>query len=122
MSGTIFVSGLVLHAHHGVGEEEARLGQRFVLDIAADVDLAAAAASDQLDDTVSYADIVAVVTESFTAKRNRLLEAAAGRVADALIARFPAIAAVRVTLRKPHAPIAAVFADVGVIVTRARNG
>ena len=48
------------------------------------------------------------------------LLAAAGAVAEAILSAFPAIAAITVTVHKPHAPIAAIFGDVGVTMTRRR--
>jgi 7,8-dihydroneopterin aldolase/epimerase/oxygenase len=121
MSDTVFVSGLLIHAHHGVMEHEAKVGQRFVLDLELALDLKAAARSDKLVDTVSYAAIVETASGAFTAQSHRLVEAAAGAVADALLAAFAVVSSVRVTVRKPHAPIAAIFADVGVTLVRARE-
>src|SRR5215831_11344886 len=122
MSDTIFVTGLLIHAHHGVMAHEAKVGQRFVIDMEIAIDLAPAAASDKLVDTVSYASIVEAATRAFTAKSYRLVEAAAGAVADAVLASFPRVASVRVTVHKPHAPIAAIFNDVGVTLARTRRG
>ena len=39
MSDTIFISGLALHAYHGVMQHEAKVGQTFTLDVALDVDV-----------------------------------------------------------------------------------
>jgi dihydroneopterin aldolase len=122
MNDTIFVTGLVVHAHHGVGDDEGRIGQQFLIDLAIDMDLAKASVSDKLADTISYADVVEVAVRAFRAKRYRLVEAAAGAVADALFVAFPRIEQLRVTVHKPHAPIAAVFADVGVTLIRTRHG
>src|SRR5262245_40814730 len=121
MSDRIFVSGLVLHAYHGVGDDEGRVGQQFLVDLVLDLDLAAAARSDRLADTVDYADLVEVSSRTFCAKRYRLVEAAAGAVADAVLAAFPRVSRLQVTVHKPHAPIAAVFADVGVTLARSRH-
>jgi dihydroneopterin aldolase len=63
---------------------------------------------------------VKTVSEAFCARRYRLVEAAAGAVAEAVLERCPDVRAVRVTVHKPHAPIAATFDDVGVTVERAR--
>lgn len=121
MSDAIFITGLLIHAHHGVMAHESKVGQRFVIDLELTTDLAPAGASDKLVDTVSYASIVEAVTRAFTTKSYRLVEAAAAAVADAVLASFPRIAAVRVTVHKPHAPIAAIFTDVGVTITRQRH-
>jgi dihydroneopterin aldolase len=122
MSDEIFITGLVLHAHHGVGDDEGRIGQQFLIDLRLELELAAAAQSDKLVDTISYADVVEVASAAFRARRFRLVEAAAGAVADAVLESFPRVARLTVTVHKPHAPIAAVFADVGVTIVRARNG
>jgi 7,8-dihydroneopterin aldolase/epimerase/oxygenase len=122
MNDRIFVNGLVLHAYHGVMEHEAKVGQSFDLDLTLDVDLADAARSDKLVDTVPYDDVVATVRRAFCDKRYRLIEAAAGAVADVVLQAFSDVTAVSVTVHKPHAPIAATFRDVGVTVVRKRRG
>jgi 7,8-dihydroneopterin aldolase/epimerase/oxygenase len=121
MSDTIFVNGLVLHAYHGVMQHEAKVGQTFGLDLVLDIDLAAASRTDKLSDTVSYDVVVKAASEAFCTRRYRLVEAAAGAVADALLERFPPLRTVRITVHKPHAPIAATFTDVGVTIERGRN-
>ena len=122
MTDAVFVSGLSLHAYHGVMQHEAKVGQTFKLDLVLDIDLAAASHSDKLADTVGYDQVVEVASRAFCSKRYRLVEAAAGAVADAILARFAEVTAVRVTVHKPHAPLAATFADVGVTIARARHG
>jgi dihydroneopterin aldolase len=121
MSDRIFVSGLSLHAYHGVTAYEAKVGQTFTLDLALTIDLTAAARSDKLADTVSYDKVVSCAAQAFTAQRFRLIEAAAGKVADAVLAAFPRVESVKVTIHKPHAPIAATFSDVGVTLARGRT-
>ena len=122
MSDTIFVTGLALHAYHGVMQHEAKVGQTFTLDIVLDIDLTEASRSDKLAHTVGYDQVVTVASEAFCAKRYRLVEAAAGAVAEALLDRFKQVTAIRVTIHKPHAPIAATFNDVGVSIHRKRQG
>jgi dihydroneopterin aldolase len=120
MSDRIFITGLTLHAYHGVMAHEAKVGQTFGIDIELDIDLKAAAKSDKVADTVSYDAVVTCATEAFLSQRFKLIEAAAGRVADAILGTFPRVKAVTVTIHKPHAPIAATFSDVGVKLVRAR--
>lgn len=121
MSDAIFVNGLVLHAYHGVMPHEAKVGQPFKLDLVLEIDLADAARTDTLKSTVSYEAVVKAASEAFCARRYRLVEAAAGAVADALLGHYPQAKVVRVTVRKPHAPIAATFDDVGVTIARGRH-
>jgi 7,8-dihydroneopterin aldolase/epimerase/oxygenase len=122
MSDRIFVRGLLIHAHHGVMPHEENVGQRFVIDLELAIDLAPAGRSDKLADTASYSAIVDTATRAFTRESFQLVEAAAGVVAEALLAGFPKVSSVRVTVHKPHAPIAAIFNDVGVSILRTRHG
>ena len=122
MSDRIFIKGLALHACHGVMAHEAKVGQTFTLDLDLEIDLSAAARSDKVVDTVSYDKVVDCASEAFCAQRYRLIEAVAGRVAEAVLATFPPVRSVRVTIHKPHAPIAATFDDVGVTLVRNRHG
>lgn len=121
MSDTIFIRGVSIHAHHGILDYEGDVGQRFVIDLELSADLAEASRSDRLSDTVSYANVVATATSAFKDANYKLVERAAGAVADAVLADFPKVRAVKVTVHKPHAPIAAIFDDVGVTITRVRS-
>jgi dihydroneopterin aldolase len=122
MSDSVFVTGLVLHAYHGVMEHEANVGQTFRLDLVVEADLAQASRTDKIAFTVGYDEVVDAASRAFCGKRYRLVEAAAGAVADALLDRFAQVSTVRVTVHKPHAPIAATFTDVGVTLIRSRHG
>ncbi|WP_407159784.1 dihydroneopterin aldolase [Bradyrhizobium sp. STM 3557] len=121
MSDTIFIKGILIHARHGLLEHESEVGQRFVIDLELDTDLSESSRTDRLADTVNYSNVVATATSAFKDTNYYLLERAAGAVADAILAAFPRIRAVKVTVHKPHAPIAAIFEDVGVVLTRTRE-
>ena len=121
MTDTIFITGVVIHARHGVLDHETEVGQRFVIDIELFTDLSESSRSDKLADTVSYSNVVATATAAFNDTNYKLLERAAGAVADAILVAFPRIRAVKVTVHKPHAPMAAIFDDVGVVLTRTRQ-
>jgi dihydroneopterin aldolase len=118
----IFITGLAIHAYHGVMEHEGTVGQTFLLDLELGIDLAGASRSDRIASTVSYNEVVDCVSRAFCADRFRLVEAAAGAVAEAVLAHFPRITRVRVTVHKPHAPVPATFTDVGVSIFRERHG
>lgn len=121
MSDRIFITGLSLHAYHGVMAHESKVGQTFTLDLELEIDLSDAVQSDRVIDTVSYEKVVECASETFCAQRFRLIEAAAGKVLDTILARFPRVRAVKVTVHKPHAPIAATFGDIGVTIWRPRQ-
>ena len=121
MSDTIFITGVVIHARHGVMDHETEVGQRFVIDLELFTDLSESSRTDRLVDTVSYSNVVATATAAFKNTNYKLLERAAGAVADAILAAFARIDTVKVTVHKPHAPIAAIFEDVGVVLMRKRQ-
>jgi len=121
MTDTIFIKGLVVHARHGVMRHETEVGQRFVIDLELYADLSESSRSDRLPDTTSYSNVVATAADAFKTTNYKLLERAAGAVADAILASFPRVRAVKVTVHKPHAPIAEIFEDVGVVLTRNRH-
>lgn len=120
MTDTIFIRGLVIHARHGVMKHETMVGQRFVIDLDLSADLTRSSISDRLADTVSYSHVVATASNTFKNANYKLLERAAGAVADAILAAFPIVSSVKITVHKPHAPIAEIFEDVGVTLTRER--
>lgn len=120
MTDRIFMRGLALHAYHGIMPHEAKVGQTFSLDLELDIDLTDAARSDKVKDTASYDQVADCAAKAFTGKRFKLIEAAAGAVADAVLAAYPRVNAITVTIHKPHAPIAATFSDVGITLVRRR--
>ena len=122
MSDAIVIKDLQVFARHGVLPEEQRLGQRFAVDVTAFLDLRRAGASDDLANTVGYDALIATVTQTLTQRRFRLIEAAAEAVAQAILSGFARVERVAVELRKPAAPIDAVFAHVAVRIERSRGG
>ena len=81
MTDTIFITGIVIHARHGVMEHETEVGQRFVIDLELYTDLSESSRTDRLSDTVSYSNVVATATSAFKNTNYKLLERAAGAVA-----------------------------------------
>ena len=121
MSDVIFVRGILIHARHGLLEHESEVGQRFVIDLELSADLTESSRTDRLKDTVNYGSVVDTAMKAFAHRNYYLLERAAGAVGDAILEAFPKVSAVKVTVHKPHAPIAAIFEDVGVTLTRTRE-
>ena len=121
MTDTIFIKGVVVHARHGVMKHETEVGQRFVIDLELYADLSESSRSDRLSDTISYSNVVETARDAFKNANYKLLERAAGAVADAVLTSFPRVRAIKVTVHKPHAPIAEIFEDVGVVLTRNRH-
>ena len=117
----IYIRGLRVYAYHGVKETEKEKGQPFELDITLEADLRRPGATDDLNDTVNYSKVTKRVLAVMQAEKNDLIERAAQRVAEAVLADFP-VEAVTVLLKKPRAPIAADFDYVAVEITRREPG
>lgn len=115
------VTGIACFAHHGVFEHERRTGQPFVIDLTLGVDTRAAAASDDLRDTVDYGSLVAAVKAAVERDPVDLIETLAQRISDVCLAQ-DRVGWVRVTVHKPDAPIDATFTDVVLTITRRREG
>lgn len=117
----IIVKNLKIFAYHGVNPEEKENGQNFIFDIEASLSLAVPCKTDNVEDTVSYAKIIKTVTRTALSQKDDLLERVCQRVADALFGEFEKIHALKITLKKPEAPIKADFDYVAVEIERKRN-
>jgi dihydroneopterin aldolase len=117
----IELRGLRVRGRHGVFEHERRDGQDFVVDVTAWLDLAPAAASDDLADTLHYGELAQRVAAIVSGEPYDLIESVAGRIADDVLSDGR-VQAVEVVLHKPQAPIPLEFADVAVVVSRSRPG
>jgi 7,8-dihydroneopterin aldolase/epimerase/oxygenase len=102
---------------HGVLPEEQVRPQPFEVDIELLVDVSAAGASDDLDDTVDYSAVCDAVVRVVTTEQYRLLERLATRIAEVCRAD-PRVTGVVVEVRKLHPPVRALLGHVGVRVER----
>jgi dihydropteroate synthase/2-amino-4-hydroxy-6-hydroxymethyldihydropteridine diphosphokinase/dihydroneopterin aldolase len=111
--------GLEATGHHGVFDFERRDGQRFIVDLDVSLDLARAAASDDVADTLHYGELADKVVSRIESEPVGLIETLAESIASLVLDHDP-VRAVTVTVHKPGAPITAPFEDVSVTVTRRR--
>src|ERR1700728_2658128 len=105
---------------HGVLPEERQRAQPFSVDLVAWVDMAAAQRSDDLADAVDYGALAALAAEVVGGRSYQLLEALAGRLADALLGSDSRLLTVEVTVRKLRPPLALDVASTGLRVVRSR--
>lgn len=117
----IHLKKIAVFAYHGLYAEEARLGQRFNISLDCAIDLAEAGRTDNLEHGVSYADLAALVQEIAVSERFHIIEALGERIAQAILAKQPRIAAIAVTIEKPAAAIAALFETIEVTIQRSRS-
>jgi dihydroneopterin aldolase len=115
----IELRGLRVLGRHGTLEAERRAPQPFSVDVVLQADLTAACASDQLADTLDYAQVVARVERVVREEHFCLLGALAQRIAEVVLADGRA-AAVTVSVAKLRPPVPVDLASAGVTVTRRR--
>ncbi|MBX9934487.1 MAG: dihydroneopterin aldolase [Methylobacterium sp.] len=120
MSDRILVERIAVFAYHGLLAEEARIGQRFYISLDCSLDLGPAGRSDDVSQTVSYADLTRIVIAIATERRFALIEALAEAIAGEVLDGFPRIESVDVRVDKPSAPVPAVIDGVAIVVTRRR--
>lgn len=112
--------GMEFFGRHGCSEEERLVGQRFLVDAALFLDLAPAGRTDDIGETVDYAQVFDDVRSVVEGKPAALLETIAERIASALLEKYARLDRVRITVHKPFAPIPGRFADTSVTVRRGR--
>lgn len=103
---------------HGVLAEEKERAQPFEVDLDLTVDLALAAATDRLSDTVDYGEVAETAAAVVSERSFELLESLAGAIAEAVLASDIRITSVTVHLRKLRPPVPLDLGTVGVRITR----
>ena len=114
----IRIRGLRIFAHHGVLEEETRLGQTFIINATLFSSTRKSGCGDNLEDTVSYADVCLFLTDYLQKNTWKLLEAAAEHTCEALLLAFPLLRQFELEIQKPSAPIPLPFDTVSVCIRR----
>ncbi len=102
---TVKLVNAVFYAHHGVMQEEHRLGGRFEVDVSMDLDVTDAATHDDLSGTVDYERIYRIVQQVVLHNRFYLIERLAYLIAGEVMTAYPAIQSIEVTVRKPNPPV-----------------
>lgn len=120
MQHKIIISGLRLYAYHGVMEQERKIGAGFIIDCEVETDFTTAIDTDNLDGTISYADIFATIKREMS-QPSKLVEHAAGRIAKAILHDHPAAHSVRLRLLKENPPMGADCQGAGVEIVLENN-
>jgi len=121
VSDQITLRGMRFLGHHGVSLAERMEPQPFEVDVILTVDLSAAAASDELADTVDYSAIFELVRGIVEEGSFRLIEALGGAIAAKIVDTFT-LEEVEVAVRKPKAPLPGAFETVEVRLRRPGGG
>lgn len=101
----IMIEDLQVYAYHGVAREEKITGQMFLVSLQIGVNLERAVASDDVNDTLNYADICNDVQMVMQSKKYNLIESAAMSIIEYLFRTYTSIMEIHVLLKKPWAPM-----------------
>ena len=105
-NSTISIENLRIHAFHGVMEQERNVGADFLLSLHIHYNISKAMETDEVADTLNYAEVCEVVTQEMKTP-SKLLEHVAGRICKALFLRFPQATAISLKLTKQNPPMGA---------------
>jgi dihydroneopterin aldolase len=120
MVDVIHLSGVEVFAHHGVFPEERLNGQKFVVDLDVEFDASSAAVSDDVADTINYAELAQLVHDEVAGAPANLLESVGLRVLRRVF-EFPEATHAIVTIHKPEAPMPVAVSGVSITMARSRN-
>lgn len=121
MADRITLTGLRVRGNHGVFDHEKQNGQDFLVDVTVWLELAPAAETDDLANTLDYGELAKRVAAIVAGPSRDLIETVATEAAEDLMRWDERLHAAEVTIHKPDAPIELPFADVAVTVRRSRN-
>lgn len=118
MKDFIEIKGLKIFGNHGVLKEEKKRGQDFYVDIRLYTDLHSAGLTDNLSQTVNYADVSLTANSYVSGNCFDLIEKVAEGLAEEILKKYTLVEKVDITIHKPQAPIPVSFEDVSVNITR----
>lgn len=104
MKSVIELKNIRFFAYHGVLPQETVVGNEFIVNIRLEADLSAACKSDNVKDTINYAEVYERVKTEMM-QPSKLLENVAFRILHSIKDAFPQITAMEVRLAKLHPPI-----------------
>ena len=116
---SIVIEGLRAKTHVGATEEERSEPQGVVVDLEIELDLRPAGLSDDLEETVDYAQITEEVSDFLNSASAALLEHLAEQIAGILLAH-KRVETVSVKIAKEYPPVRENVGGIGVRIGRQR--
>jgi dihydroneopterin aldolase len=120
MSDRIHLTNIRAYGYTGALPEETVLGQWFSVDLTLWVDIAAAGASDNLEETVDYREAIAIVKTTIQTQTYALIERLATVISEQILT-LPRVTQVRVQLTKEAAPIPDFGGKIAIDMTRSQS-
>ena len=104
MKSKIILEDIKIYAYHGVLPEEAIIGNHYVVNLEVHSDLEKASQSDDLKDTINYAEINEIIHQEMEI-RSQLLEHVIGRIINKIETLFPQTTFIKIKLTKTIPPM-----------------
>ena len=120
MTDRIVLHNMRFEASHGYYEQERQSRQPFEVDVELELDVEPAGSADELERTVDYAAVYAVVRDVLEGPPVRLLETLAESISGRVLAGFD-VAAATVRVRKPGVDLGGPLDYAGVEIRRTRR-
>lgn len=114
----ISIKNLEVYSHHGVFDEENRLGQKFAINAKLYFDTRDAGISDDINKSVNYSSVCHFMHAFMKGHSFKLIETAAERLATDILIEYPRITGILIEMRKPWAPIGLPVEEVAVTIER----
>ncbi|QHI71146.1 2-amino-4-hydroxy-6-hydroxymethyldihydropteridine diphosphokinase [Aminipila terrae] len=114
----INIKKLEVFAKHGVLPEENVLGQKFLISAVLYTDTRPAGINDDLEKSINYALVCQFITKFMQENIFKLIEAAAEKLAEALLSEFNGLQKIEVEIEKPWAPVGLPLQTVSVQIER----
>ncbi len=111
--GYVFLRDVRFHAFHGVMPQEGKVGADFLVNLRIGYPISKAMETDEVTDTLSYAEVYALVAQEMKVP-SRLLEHVAGRIVKTICEHFPQTTSIDLTLIKLNPPMGADMLGAGV--------
>jgi len=115
MKSYILLENIKFFARHGVLEQENITGNTFVVNIKLGIDLSKAAISDDLNDTINYAEVYELIKSEMNIQ-SKLLEHVGGRIIKSLRNRYPVLESIELKISKLAPPILGQIEQASVII------
>lgn len=117
---TIFLENVIFYAYHGIIPQETTVGNTFIINLTIKGDFIKSMETDDVADTISYADIYEVVKQEMSIP-SKLLEHVCGRIMKRLFQDFPAIEEVNIKLSKLNPPMGADIDSAGIEIFSSKD-
>ena len=117
--GMIYLKNIKVYAHHGCLAEETLIGSDYLVQLKVWADLKKSTTSDQLEDTVDYVLLNAIVKKEM-ASPSKLLERVAQRIINSIFKQANLVDEVELSVAKINPPIGGDVAAVSVILREKR--